>query len=131
MAKRQKTEEEEVKVSMEDYFIPQKVAAFVESFEPTEVENTACEVFTDQRLRKYFQAYYITGLGDLLTLYITKLEEAGFRLRTSISGEPAVFCKNRVAVHQRCLGVINDATIADVDESDMYAVFPHADNTDN
>ena len=120
--------QEEVKVSLNDYFIPQKVTAFVESFEPSVEEDTACEVFTDQRLRKYFHAYYITGLGDLLTLYISRLEESGFHLRTSISGEPAVFCKNRVATHQRCLGVINDESIADMDDSDMYAVFPHADN---
>lgn len=82
---------EEPKVSLINYFIPQKVRAFARSYTPCDSELSASDVFTDAKLRKYFQAYPIPGMGDLLIAYIDALDEEGFHLQTSITGEPAIF----------------------------------------
>ena len=78
-------------VKIDSFIIPQKVSAFVEQYSPAPHETMATEVFTDARLRVFFQAYPILGVGDPLQLYIESLEANGFRMRVSLSGEPAFF----------------------------------------
>lgn len=84
--------EESKGVDMMDFVIPQKVNAFCDSYVPVNDETLASEVFTDTKLRKYFQAYP-RNIGDPLTWYIDKLECMGFNMQTSIMGEPAIFVR--------------------------------------
>lgn len=76
--------------SLSDFVIVQKVNAFCDSYTPVEMEAKADEVFTDMKLRKYFQAYTQT-IGDPLAIYIDLLDQRRFSLHTSICGEPALF----------------------------------------
>lgn len=87
----EETQEVVPEAKIESFFIRQKVSAFVEQYSPAPREAMATEVFTDARLRVFFQAYPILGLGDPLQLYIESLEANGFRMRVSLSGEPALF----------------------------------------
>lgn len=83
-------------VSISDFIITQKVNAFQKTYVNTEDESIADDVFTDSKLRKYFHAYPLS-IGDPLAEYINLLENHGFRMQTSITGEPAIFVKlNRV-----------------------------------
>lgn len=84
-------DEKDSEAKIESFIIPQKVSAFVEQYSPAPHEAMATEVFTDARLRVFFQAYPILGVGDPLQLYIESLEANGFRMRVSLSGEPALF----------------------------------------
>lgn len=84
-------EKEEERVTLDSYYIPQKVKAFANSFVPCYSESLASEVFTDAKLRRYFQAFPIPSLGDLLIVYLNALEQEGFLLQTSVTGEPAIF----------------------------------------
>lgn len=86
-------EEEGKGVSIDDFVIPQKVEAFCDTYIHVEEERLADEVFTDTRLRKYFQAYP-RNIGDPLIGYLDMLtKKHGFKMQTSITGEPAMFVK--------------------------------------
>lgn len=88
-------EKETEKCKLDDFYIPQKVSAFCRSYVSCATEREADEVFTDDKLRRYFQAYPVPGVGDLLLPYLDALEEEGFHLCTSVIGEPAIFvCTN-------------------------------------
>jgi hypothetical protein len=87
-------EEQEAKVSIEDFVSHHKVEAFCTSFVPSESESLATKVFNDAALRKYFQAFP-RNIGDPLNVYLDMLEQRGFRMRTSIQGEPALFVQER------------------------------------
>lgn len=90
-----KQQQDESKESLNDYFVEQKVTCFCDTYEDCAEERKADEVYTSSRLRKYFEAYYISGLGDLLTVYVNQLVQRGFLFRTSITGEPAIFVKQK------------------------------------
>lgn len=92
MSKDREENQEEKSVSLTDFIIPQKVSAFCDSYTNAETEQVADEVFTDAKLRRYFQAYP-RNIGDPLTEYVNLLEKCNFTMRTSISGEPAIFVK--------------------------------------
>ncbi len=92
MSTEREENQEEKGVSLADFIIPQKVDAFCDSYTNAETEQVADEVFTDAKLRRYFQAYP-RNIGDPLTEYVNLLEERNFTMRTSISGEPAIFVK--------------------------------------
>lgn len=80
-------------LSIDDFVIPQKVNAFCEHFLPETNETSADEIFTDAKLRKYFQAYP-RNIGDPLISYLNLLEiRGGFIMRTSTIGEPAIFVR--------------------------------------
>jgi len=84
--------EESKGVDILDFVIPQKVEAFCNSYVPENDETLAGEVFTDTKLRKYFQAYP-RNVGDPLVWYINELGNKGFTMQTSIMGEPAIFVR--------------------------------------
>ncbi|MBR1378023.1 MAG: hypothetical protein IJ557_02715 [Bacteroidaceae bacterium] len=84
---------EESKTDIYDYYLTQKVQAWCSSYYPCDDERRADDVMTDKRLRKYFQAYYVQGIGDLLVPYLDALQEHGFKMKTSITGEAAIFVK--------------------------------------
>ena len=77
-------------VSIDDFVSTSKVTAFCAAYKPAKCEKDADDVLTDIKLRKYFQAYP-RNIGDPMNIYLDLLEEKGFRLQTSISGEPAIF----------------------------------------
>lgn len=90
------------KVTLEDFVSTHKLVAFCETYVPEETEGAGTEVFNDIRLRKYFQAYP-RNIGDPLNLYLEMLEKNGFRMRTSMQGEPALFVRRKTLPCQRAL----------------------------
>lgn len=66
---------------------------FYETFLPCDSERMADEVFTMGKLREYFQCYVTVDprWGDLLPEYLAALASKGYKMRTSYTGEPAVF----------------------------------------
>ena len=76
------------------FFIPQKVDAFVTGYEPCQHEEEADDIFTEIRLRQYFEAYP-RPTGDPLVDYLEALSRYGFHMRNSILGQPAIFCRYR------------------------------------
>lgn len=83
-------------VTMEDFIIPQKVDAFTQTYSPVNTQTQTCEVFNDARLREFFKAVPIPGLGDPLVDYLEMLEARGFFMRVSLTGEPAIFCELKI-----------------------------------
>ena len=77
---------------MWDFYIPHIVDAFCSSYTEVHIETHADVVYTDTRLRSYFQAYPRT-CGDTLIPYMEELESRGWHMQTSISGEAALFCQ--------------------------------------
>lgn len=83
------------KVTLEDFVVPQKIYAFIEYYRPVEKQTQTCEVFNDARLREFFKAVPIPGLGDPLKIYLERLADAGFKMRVSLTGEPAIFAEEK------------------------------------
>lgn len=81
-------------VTLDDFVAPQKVSAFCSKYEPAEKQTFTTEVFNEVRLREYFKAD-VCSVGDPLKRYLEMLEAAGFNMRTSIQGEPAIFAKEK------------------------------------
>ena len=86
---------EVAKVSLRDFMVPQKVSAFVRTYEPCSEGDDGYEQFDDGRLREVFKAY-VCGLGDPLKLYIEDLQMANFRMEISMAtGEPCIFARRK------------------------------------
>lgn len=66
---------------------------FYDTFIPCDTERMADEVFTMGKLREYFQCYISVDprWGDMLPEYLAALASKGYKLKTSYSGEPAIF----------------------------------------
>lgn len=94
--KRKNTDEDEEKKgpSLEDFVVHEKIKAFIDAYMPTDTERLASEVFDDARLRTFFKAYPCS-LGDPLTIILSYLTAAGFQMRVSDNGEPAIFVINK------------------------------------
>ena len=90
----QEQSQENNKVLIENFVSQHKVRAFCDSYSPSENESDSEEIFNDVRLRKYFQAYP-RSIGDPLIVYLDHLEKYGFKMKTSIHGEPVLFCKKK------------------------------------
>ncbi len=89
------TPKTEVKVSIRDFVVPEKTAAFINAYSPAPDEiddtNPNVETFDDTRLREFFKAY-VCGLGDPLAVYLEALSAYGFRMRVSLAtNEPCLF----------------------------------------
>lgn len=97
-----KETEDAPKVTIDDFVSTHKMVAFCMTYIPVEVESADCEVFNDARLRKYFQAWP-RSIGDPLNRYLELLEKNGFRMQTSLQGEPAIFCRRKTLAHERAL----------------------------
>lgn len=90
-------EPEVAKVSLSDFYIPEKVNAFVHAYEPCLEGEPGYEQMDDARLREVFKAY-VCGLGDPLNLYIEdlKLATPPFRMQISMAtGEPCLFVRRK------------------------------------
>lgn len=88
----QQGQQENPSVSIEDFIIPQKVEAFVEMYHPLDRQTLTCEVFNEARLREFFKAIPLPGLGDPLVKYVELLDWRGYHMHVSLTGEPAIFC---------------------------------------
>lgn len=82
--------------SLRAFVIEAKVSAFAYAYDPANGENDCDEVFTDEKLRKYFNAYPRTN-GDPLVLYIDEhLIPLGFRMSHSVAmGEPVIYVRHK------------------------------------
>ena len=82
--------------SLRAFVIESKVTAFAYQYEPCTSEEEADEVFTDEKLRKYFNAYPRTT-GDPLVLYVDEfLANLGFRMsHSALLNEPAIFVHSK------------------------------------
>lgn len=78
--------------SLRAFVVESKVAAFAYQYDPCSREDEADEVFTDEKLRKYFNAYP-RPTGDPLVLYVDEfLNNLGFRMsHSALLNEPAIF----------------------------------------
>ena len=74
---------------LEDFVIEQKITAFKEAYQPVPV-SLATKVFDEIKLRTFFKAYPCS-LGDPLTIYLNRLEDAGFRMVAGESDEPVIY----------------------------------------
>ena len=89
------TPAEEPAVTLRDFMVPEKVNAFVHSYEPCDEFTPGAERFDDARLREYFKAY-VCPLGDPLSLYIEDLKLADFRMVTSVATNiPCIFARRK------------------------------------
>ena len=88
-------EEKDPRESLRAFVIEAKVSAFAYAYSPADSELDADEVFTDEKLRKYFNAYPRTT-GDPLVLYIDEhLTPLGFRMSHSEAlCEPVIYVRN-------------------------------------
>lgn len=93
---------ESAKVSIEDFVSVHKLVAFCETYLPSDTEGLDVEVYNDSRLRKYFQAYP-RNIGDPLNIYLDMLSKNGFKMHTSIQGEPAIFAKKKTQARNQLL----------------------------
>lgn len=84
--------DDKVQVTLEDFVIPAKIAAFCRQYEPQDHWSESCDTYTDYQLRTYFKAV-VCPLGDPLILYIQELEMRGFKMQNDESGEPVIYCK--------------------------------------
>ena len=93
----EQAEPEVQKISLDDFTVKQKIAAFVHTYEPCTEFDPGAERFDDARLREYFKAY-VTGLGDPLHLYVDALAiQGGFKMVTSLATDkPAIFARYRI-----------------------------------
>lgn len=96
MARKKKEEEEIVDPyeSLRAFVIESKVSAFAYQYEPCSSEDEADEAFTDEKLRKYFNAYP-RPTGDPLVIYVDELlANLGFRMSHSfLLNEPVILVR--------------------------------------
>ena len=81
---------EQAEVTLADYVIPSKIAAFCNQYRPADHWSEGCDTFTDYQLRTYFKAV-VCPLGDPLALYLQALGEYGFKMRNDECGEPVIY----------------------------------------
>lgn len=85
--------DDEAKVTLADFVLPQLVTAFRETYEALDEWEDGCEVFTYTRLRNMFKAVNVT-LGDPFILYVQMLEQYSFKFRVDIvTGEFVMYVK--------------------------------------
>lgn len=97
--KKNRSEEEEnegmVRIALESLVSAEKLNAFMERYEPTDSECLAQKTFGDEKLRTFFGAYPVPGIGDPMSIYLSELSSNGYRMHVSASGEPVVFVRFR------------------------------------
>ena len=85
--------DDEAKVSLEDFVLPELVTAFCEAYEAIDEWEDGCEIFTYTKLRTMFKAVNVT-IGDPFIIYKQMLAERGFRFKVDIdTGEFLVFAR--------------------------------------
>lgn len=92
--KKKKKKKEDSGVTIMDFVAPQKVEAFCRGYSPTMTETFSTEVFNESRLREYFKAD-VCSVGDPLVVYLQMLDAAGYKMTTSITGEPVILVNEK------------------------------------
>lgn len=93
---KEETEEKDPREALRLFVIEAKVSAFAYQYEPCNNPIEADRSFTDDQLRKYFNAYP-KSVGDPLSIYIDEhLLPLGFRMvHDEILCEPVIFVKSK------------------------------------
>lgn len=76
------------------FVINEKIESFAKYFAPCKKEMEADEIFSEMKLREYFQAYP-KNIGDPFMEYINALKQKGFPMNITLMGEPAIFVKTK------------------------------------
>lgn len=81
---------------LRNFVVESKVDAFCSVYEPAEEESASDDMFTDERLRKYFAAYPRSE-GDPLCIYVDELlRPRGYIMQHSlVLCEPVIFVRER------------------------------------
>lgn len=87
--------EEPKTTSIDDFYLPHKIQAFNDAYMPKDDETLQSETFTEARLREFFKAYVLPGVGDPLSLYLDALAAHGFHMSVTMAGEPAIIVEQR------------------------------------
>lgn len=87
--------EEQKTATIQDFYLPHKVAAFHQAYNPVDEETLQSETFSEARLREFFKAYVLPGVGDPLQLYLDALAAHGFHMSVTMAGEPAIIVEPR------------------------------------
>ena len=87
--------EEPKTTSIDDFYLPHKIQAFNDAYMPKDEETLQSETFTEARLREFFKAYVLPGVGDPLSLYLDALAAHGFHMSVTMAGEPAIIVEQR------------------------------------
>jgi len=87
--------EEPKTTTIADFYLPQKIQAFHEAYNAAEEETLQSETFTEARLREFFKAYVLPGVGDPLQLYLDALAAHGYHMSVTMAGEPAIIVEPR------------------------------------
>ena len=84
------TEEAGAGASLSDFVIPNKVEAFCRCYKPVTSPTEMVEVFTDTKLRQFFNAW-TCPIGDPLIEYLCMLRAQGFVMTADpATSEPAI-----------------------------------------
>lgn len=82
-------------VSLSDFYVKEKVSAFVRAYEPCREGDPGYEQLDEARLREIFKATVCT-FGDTFKLYIEDLKMVNFHLEISMAtGEPSLFVRRK------------------------------------
>ena len=89
--------DEENRVTIDDFVIPQKVEAFAANYcVSTGAERAGAIVFDDARLRRFFAAYVVPGIGDPLIAYLDLLSRRGYQLSVTDDDELGIVVTRRL-----------------------------------
>ena len=108
-------EHEEPAVTLEDYIVLEKAAAFIQAYDPSPTESEADEVWNEARIRAFFGAYVEKTHGDTLPVYLEQLKLAGFMLRVASTGELALMIRYKRVISDELTAML-EGTDGDVDE---------------
>lgn len=110
-------EHEEPAVTLEDYVVLEKAAAFIQAYDPSPTESEADEVWNEARIRAFFGAYVEKTHGDTLPVYLEQLKLAGFQLRVASTGELTLWLRYRREMSSEIAGMLA-GTDGDRDEGE-------------
>lgn len=89
-------QEESKSTTIYDYYKPELVIAFCDTYQPCERQTFNTVMFTQAKLREFFHAWKET-CGDVLTLYIEELAHNGFLMKVNpYLGEPVILADWRL-----------------------------------
>ena len=88
--------DDEAKVTLQDFVLPELVTAFREAYEPLQEWDGGCEIMTYTNLRHFFKAL-VVPLGDPFSIYVQMLGDYGFKFKVDIAtGEPVMYVRPKL-----------------------------------
>lgn len=117
-------EHQEPAVTLEDYIVLEKAAAFIQAYDHANTEQEADEVWNEVRIRAFFGAYVEKTHGDTLPVYLEQLKLAGFHLRVASTGELCLMLRYKRVVSDELArmlaGTDGNNECLDEDEEETY-----------